>query len=67
MTPPSARKREILDLVAAGMPNKAIAGRLGITAWAVEKHLRQLFHHYDVPNRAALVNAAHREGHLGAR
>ncbi len=61
---PSARKREVLTLVAAGCPNKEIASRLGVTPWAVEKHLRQLFRWYGVPNRAALVRVALRDGHL---
>jgi DNA-binding CsgD family transcriptional regulator len=61
---PSERKREVLRLVAAGYANKEIAVRLGITSWGVEKHLRQLFRRYAVPNRTALVLAAYREGHL---
>lgn len=61
---PSARKCEVLALVAAGCANKEIARRLGVTPWAIEKHLRQLFRFYRVPNRAALVRAALRSGHL---
>jgi DNA-binding CsgD family transcriptional regulator len=61
---PTRRKREVLALVAAGHPNKEIAARLGITSWAVEKHLRQLFAWYGVANRAGLVSAAFRQGHL---
>ncbi len=60
----SARKRQVLQLVAAGQANKQIAASLGITIWAVEKHLRQLYRRYGVPNRAALVDAAHRRGEL---
>ena len=61
---PSRRKREVLELVASGHANKEIAARMGITSWAVEKHLRQLYRRYDVPNRAALVTAAFRRGDL---
>ena len=61
---PTARKREILELIAAGHPTKEIAGRLGISAAAVDKHLRQLFRRYGVPNRAALVGAAFRRAHI---
>lgn len=61
---PTRRKREVLELVAAGHPNKEIAARLGVTSWAIEKHLRQLFRRYEVPNRAALVMAAVRRGDL---
>ncbi len=65
--PPTARKREVLALVAAGCANKEIAARLGVTSWAVEKHLRQLFRRYGVPNRAALVRVALRSGHVTER
>jgi DNA-binding CsgD family transcriptional regulator len=61
---PTARKREILELVAAGYATKEIAAALGISGAAVDKHLRQLFRRYAVPNRAALVGAAFRRAHL---
>ncbi len=61
---PTLRKREILELVAAGCATKEIALRLGISTAAVDKHLRQLFRRYAVPNRAALVCAAFRHVHL---
>lgn len=60
----TARKRQVLELVATGCANKEIAAQLGITSWGVEKHLRHLFRQYGVPNRAALVHAASRRGHL---
>ena len=61
---PSARKLQILELVAEGLPTKDIARRLGISTAAVDKHLRQLFRRYQVPNRAALVGAAFRRAHI---
>ena len=61
---PTRRKREILELVADGCATKQIALRLGISTAAVDKHLRQLFRRYGVPNRAALVSAAFRRAHL---
>jgi DNA-binding CsgD family transcriptional regulator len=61
---PSDRKRQILELVADGCATKQIALRLGISTAAVDKHLRQLFRRYGVPNRAALVSAAFRRAHL---
>jgi DNA-binding NarL/FixJ family response regulator len=64
VAPPSRRKREVLELIADGYANKQIAERLGITDATVEKHLRQMFRHYGVPNRAALVCAAFRRAHL---
>ena len=60
----SARKREVLELVAAGYATKEIASRFGLTPWAIEKQLRLLFREYGVPNRAALVGAAFRRGDI---
>jgi DNA-binding NarL/FixJ family response regulator len=37
------REREVLALMAEGRSNVAIAGRLGVTASAVEKHIRSIF------------------------
>ena len=64
LTAPTHRKREVLELVADGYATKQIAARLGISTAAVEKHLRQMFRRYGVPNRAALVCAAFRRAHL---
>lgn len=60
----SARRREVLELVAAGAATKEIASRFHVTSWAIEKQLRLLFREYQVPNRAALVSAAFRRGDL---
>jgi two-component system nitrate/nitrite response regulator NarL len=61
---PTRRKRQVLELVADGYATKQIAAKLGISSAAVDKHLRQLFRRYAVPNRAALVSAAFRRAHL---
>ena len=61
---PSVRKRQVMELVADGYATKQIAARLGISSAAVDKHLRQLFRRYGVPNRAALVGAAYRRSHI---
>ncbi|MGH3115412.1 MAG: helix-turn-helix domain-containing protein, partial [Gaiellaceae bacterium] len=37
------REREVLSLVAEGLSNKAIAGRLFITERTVEAHVKQIF------------------------
>ncbi|GII75137.1 DNA-binding response regulator [Sphaerisporangium rufum] len=39
----SARESEVLHLMAQGRSNTAIAGRLGVTAGAVEKHISGIF------------------------
>jgi DNA-binding CsgD family transcriptional regulator len=61
---PNERKRQVLVLIAAGYATKQIAAEMGISGAAVEKHLRQLFRRYGVPNRAALVGAAYRRSHI---
>jgi DNA-binding CsgD family transcriptional regulator len=53
----SAREREIVRLVAAGLPNKAIGDVLGISPWTVSSYLRRLFAKCGVRSRAALVAA----------
>lgn len=39
----TAREREVLDLMAQGRSNKAIAGSLFVTEGAVEKHVSKIF------------------------
>jgi len=47
----SPREREILELVAAGHPNKQIADRLGLTDGTVRWHLRHVYHKLHVRSR----------------
>jgi DNA-binding NarL/FixJ family response regulator len=47
----SRREREILELVAAGLPNKIIADRLGLTDGTVRWHLRHVYHKLHVRSR----------------
>jgi two-component system, NarL family, nitrate/nitrite response regulator NarL len=51
----SPREREIARLVANGLPNKAIAEVLDISAWTVATHLRRIFGKLGVASRAAMV------------
>jgi DNA-binding NarL/FixJ family response regulator len=52
-SPLSARELEVLALVAAGRTNHEIAGRLGISAHTVARHLSNIFTKLGVGSRAA--------------
>ena len=47
----SQRETEILELVAAGLPNKLIAARLGLTDGTVRWHLRHIYNKLHVRSR----------------
>jgi DNA-binding NarL/FixJ family response regulator len=47
----SPREREILELLAAGFPNKQIASRVGLTDGTVRWHLRHVYHKLHVRSR----------------
>jgi two-component system, NarL family, nitrate/nitrite response regulator NarL len=51
----SPRELEIVRLIAAGHPNKVIAGVLDISAWTVSTHVRRVFGKLCVTSRAAMV------------
>jgi DNA-binding NarL/FixJ family response regulator len=57
----SDREREVLALVGAGVPNKQIALRLGISPKTVKSHLSNIFRHIGVRDRleAAMWARAH--------
>jgi DNA-binding NarL/FixJ family response regulator len=56
----TTREAEVLELVACGLTNAAIAERLWIAAGTVKKHLDNIYTKLDVTNRTA---AAARIGH----
>jgi DNA-binding NarL/FixJ family response regulator len=56
------REREILELVAAGVANKQIALRLGISAKTVKTHLTHIFRHIGVSDRLQAARWAQRHG-----
>ncbi|HBX54918.1 response regulator transcription factor [Pseudomonas sp. UBA2684] len=58
------RQREILLLLADGLPNKAISRQLGLSEDTVKTHLKALFQEFDVHTRTACVNAARQRGWL---
>ncbi len=61
----TAREREILDLLAAGLPNHAIAARLSLSPKTVANHLSSIFIKLQVADRAAAILRA-REAGLGS-
>lgn len=60
----SPREREVLDLVAAGMPNKAIARALGISDHTVKFHVSSVLNKLDAGSRTEAVTIATRQGIL---
>lgn len=61
----SPREKEIVRLVAKGLPSKGIADALHVSLWTVATHLRRIFAKLDVSSRAEMVAYALREGLLG--
>jgi DNA-binding CsgD family transcriptional regulator len=51
----SPREREIVRLVAKGLPNKVIADVLDISLWTVATHLRRIFAKLGVGTRAEMI------------
>jgi DNA-binding NarL/FixJ family response regulator len=60
----TAREREILDLLAAAMPNPVIATRLGLSPKTVANHLSSIFIKLQVADRAQAILRA-RDAGLG--
>ncbi len=60
--PPTARltprEQEILHLLAAGLSNREMAGRLVVAESTLKRHLSNLYHKLDVHNRAQALAAA---------
>jgi LuxR family maltose regulon positive regulatory protein len=60
--PLSAREIEIVELVASGMSNRDIAGRLGMTEGTVKWHLHRIFDKVGARRRTQAVHCARRIG-----
>jgi DNA-binding NarL/FixJ family response regulator len=58
----SAREREVLELVADGLPNKLIARRLEISEKTVKAHLTSVFQQIGVTDRTQAALWARRRG-----
>lgn len=52
----SVREREVASLVADGLPNKEIAGRLHLSVRTVESHIRHMLTKLGLVNRTQLAN-----------
>lgn len=61
----TAREREVLRLIAQGLPGKQIAGALGITERTVKFHTAALIRKLGADNRAQAVALAAQRGLLG--
>jgi DNA-binding NarL/FixJ family response regulator len=58
----SAREREVLILLAEGLPNKLIARKLEISEKTVKSHLTRIFRELDVTDRTQAALWAERHG-----
>ena len=58
----SDREREVLVLLAQGLSNREIAGRLSITEGTVKNHVLNILARLQAENRTQVVNIARREG-----
>jgi DNA-binding NarL/FixJ family response regulator len=63
--PLTSRERQVLELVADGLPNKAIALRLGVSDETVKFHLGSVFGKLGASNRTDAVRIALRRGLIG--
>lgn len=60
--PLSPREKEVLELVADGLSNREIAGRLSVSEATVARHLANIFAKVGVTSRAAAVAYGYRNG-----
>jgi DNA-binding CsgD family transcriptional regulator len=51
------RQEQIVALLAAGLSDKEIAPRLGISTRTIQTHIQRLFYEYGVHRRSAVVAA----------
>lgn len=58
----SAREVEVLEFIAAGMRNKEIAGRLGVTETTVSAHMKHILEKLNAFDRTSAIMTALRRG-----
>jgi DNA-binding CsgD family transcriptional regulator len=63
----SPREREIIRLVAKGLPNKTVAAVLDISQWTVATYLKRIFAKLGVASRTEMVASAMRIGLTGSK
>lgn len=56
----TAREREVIDLIAEGLSNKEIAGRLGIATHTVKSHVRNVMEKLTLHTRLQIAAYAHK-------
>jgi len=56
----TAREGEVAALIASGLANKQIAGRLGISTSTVKDHVHSILRKCNLPSRAAIAAAVMR-------
>ncbi len=61
----SVRQKEVLALLAQGLPNKVIARQLNLSENTVRVHVGAVFAHFGVNSRTAAVLAAQQSGVVG--
>ena len=61
--PETPREREIMTLVASGMANREIAGKLDISVFTVRTHRRNLMEKFSLRNAAEITAYAVRQGY----
>ena len=49
------REAEVVQLVSQGLPNRAVAGELGVREGTVKIHLHNIYRKLRVPNRTGLI------------
>ncbi|MEM8539529.1 MAG: helix-turn-helix transcriptional regulator [Pseudomonadota bacterium] len=57
LAPLTPRQKQVAELIIEGLPNRAIAGQLGISIATVKDHVHAILERLELPSRTALVSA----------